>query len=211
MWQDVPGRVPGPRDKEKEMQAEELVTLGIDPGTRHLGWGVVVRAGNRLRHVAHGVIDLDSKQPLAARLTCLETELDQVIARYRPAVGSVESLFFHKDAQAAAKLGHARGVVLLLLSRAGVEVAEYAPARVKRVIAGKGQADKQQVALMIRALLALPEVPRSDAADALALAVTHLRAAPLMTALAARDIDPRILRSLGTRRRRRRPSRRKAL
>jgi crossover junction endodeoxyribonuclease RuvC len=164
-----------------------VIALGIDPGTRHLGWGVVSREGNRLLHVAHGVIDLDTKQPLARRLIQLERELGIVIGRYQPAVGSVETLFFHKDAQAAAKLGHARGVVLLSLSRAGVEVAEYAPARVKRTIAGRGQADKHQVAMMIRALLGLEELPRFDAADALALAVTHLRAAPLLDVLAQRS------------------------
>lgn len=187
-----------------------MIALGIDPGTRHLGWGVVTREGNRLRHVAHGVIDLDGRQPLPQRLIRIELALEQVIQRYRPTVGSVEGLFFHKDAQAAAKLGHARGVVLLSLSRAGVEVAEYAPARVKRTIAGRGQADKRQVALMIRALLALDELPRPDAADALALAVTHLRAAPLESALAARAVDPRLLRALGGRRRRR-PTRRRAV
>jgi crossover junction endodeoxyribonuclease RuvC len=163
-----------------------VIALGIDPGTRHLGWGVVVRDGNRMRHVAHGVIDLNAKQPLADRLTCIERELDALIQTYRPEVGSVETLFFHKDAQAAAKLGHARGVVLLVLARASVQVVEYAPARVKRTIAGRGQADKRQVGLMIRALLALDDVPRPDAADALALAVTHLRMEPLARALAER-------------------------
>jgi crossover junction endodeoxyribonuclease RuvC len=187
-----------------------VITLGIDPGTRKLGWGVVSREGNRLRHLAHGVIELDAKAALERRLLQIERDLDEVIRCYRPAVGSVETLFFHKDAQAAAKLGHARGVVLLLLSRAGVEVAEYAPARVKRIIAGRGQADKQQVAMMIRALLALDEVPRSDAADALALAVTHLRAAPLASRLAREGGKERLMALLGgkSRRRGRAPHRR---
>jgi crossover junction endodeoxyribonuclease RuvC len=191
-----------------------VIALGIDPGTRNLGWGVVSREGNRLRHVAHGVIELDAKAVLARRLLQIERDLDEVIRAYRPAVGSVETLFFHKDAQAAAKLGHARGVVLLLLSRAGVEVAEYAPARVKRVIAGRGQADKQQVAMMIRAVLALDEVPRPDAADALALAITHLRAAPLATRLASEGAPARLaalLGGVGRRRSRGRGSRRRAL
>jgi crossover junction endodeoxyribonuclease RuvC len=160
-----------------------MLALGVDPGTRHLGWGVVSREGNRLMHVAHGVIHLDERAPLALRLKGIELELDPVIARYAPEVGSVESLFFHKDAQAAAKLGHARGVVLLLLARAGVEVAEYAPARVKRTIAGSGQAEKRQVALMVRAVLALDQLPPADAADALALAITHLRIGSLLKAL----------------------------
>lgn len=158
--------------------------MGIDPGTLNLGWGVVERAGSRLRHVAHGVIRLDGKTPLANRLQHIDVELGGVIAKYRPDVGSVESLFFHKDAQAAAKLGHARGVVLLSLARAGVSVAEYAPARVKRTVAGRGQADKRQVAMMLRTVLTLPGLPPGDAADALALAVTHLRLGPLAEKLA---------------------------
>lgn len=153
--------------------------LGIDPGTLHLGWGVVQASGNRIRHVAHGVIDLDPKQPLALRLVAAERALIGVIVEHEPTAGSVESLFFHRDPQAAAKLGHARGVVLLTLARAGLEVFEYAPTRIKLTVTGKGQAEKRQVAFMMRTLLALGEEPRSDAADALAAAVTHLRRAPV--------------------------------
>jgi crossover junction endodeoxyribonuclease RuvC len=155
-----------------------VIVLGIDPGTRKLGWGVVEREGNRIRHCAHGVISLDGNSPLAERLVAIESGLATVIERYDPEVGSVESLFFNKDAQAAAKLGHARGVVLYCLARAGVAVAEYAPAKVKRTVAGGGQADKRQVALLVRAVLGLAAPPPSDAADALALAITHLRIAP---------------------------------
>ncbi len=164
-----------------------MLALGIDPGTLHLGWGVVSREGNRLCHIAHGVIHLDGKAAIASRLTRIEVELGAVIDRHQPEVGSVENLFFHKDAQAASKLGHARGVVLLLLARAGVEIAEYPPARVKRTIAGSGQADKQQVAMMVRALLALDALPPADAADALALAITHLRIGGLIQALRPKD------------------------
>lgn len=164
-----------------------MIALGIDPGTRHLGWGVVARHGNRISHVDHGVIDLDARLSLPLRLKLIEERLDEVLARHRPAVGSVETLFFHKDAQAAAKLGHARGVVLLLLARAGIDVVEYAPAKVKRTIAGRGRADKRQIQLMIRALLALDELPRPDAADALALAITHLRLGPMAEKLASRQ------------------------
>lgn len=160
-----------------------MIALGVDPGTRHLGWGIVSLDGNRLHHVAHGVIDADAALRLERRLAIIDTELGRVIARFRPAVGSVESLFFHRDAQAAAKLGHARGVVLLNLARANVDVVEYAPAHVKRAITGKGNATKDQVALMIRALLGLDAPPASDAADALALAVTHCRRAPLDEAI----------------------------
>jgi crossover junction endodeoxyribonuclease RuvC len=98
-------------------------------------------------------------------------------------VSSVESLFFNKDAQAAAKLGHARGVVLLCLAREGIPIAEYAPAKIKRTIAGSGQADKRQVALMVRAALSLDSLPPVDASDALAIAMTHLRLGGLLQAL----------------------------
>jgi crossover junction endodeoxyribonuclease RuvC len=163
-----------------------MIALGIDPGTRFLGWGVVRNEGNRLIHLGHGVVRAGQSRPLAERLSVIDDALAEVVERYAPDVGSVESLFFHKDAQAAAKLGHARGVVLLSLARASVRIAEYAPAQVKQTLTGKGQADKRQVALMVKAILSLDETPPSDAADALALALTHLRRAPLEAALTAR-------------------------
>jgi crossover junction endodeoxyribonuclease RuvC len=159
--------------------------LGIDPGTRHLGWGVVDRIGTRLSHVAHGVIDTDIEQGLAPRLIEIDDGLAAVIAEHRPEIGAIESLFFSKNAQSAAKLGHARGVVLLRLSRAGLVLHEYSPALVKRTVVGKGAADKRQVALIVTALLRLTAPPRADAADALAIAVTHLQAAGFQDALSA--------------------------
>lgn len=163
-----------------------MLVLGIDPGTLHLGWGVVEREGNRLRHVAHGVINMPQGRSLSGRLLDISAGLAEVIEAQKPAVASVESLFFHKDAQSAAKLGHARGVVLLCLEQAGVKLAEYAPARVKRTVVGHGRADKKQVAAMVRAMLGLPKAPPSDAADALALAITHLRLGALITSLPTR-------------------------
>ncbi len=160
-----------------------MLVLGIDPGTLKLGFGLVARHGQRVEHVAHGVISLDGRLPLPERLRLIDQRLFEVIERFRPEVGSVESLFFHKDPQAAAKLGHARGVVLLALARAKLPIFEYAPALVKRTVAGKGQAAKEQVALVVRALLALRELPPPDAADALAIALTHLRKAALQAAL----------------------------
>ena len=183
-----------------------LRALGIDPGTLHLGWGVVVRDANRLTHVAHGVIDLDPSAPLAERLVGICDGLSEVIRAHKPEVGSVETLFFNKDPQAAAKLGHARGVVLLSLERAGVAIAEYAPARVKRTIVGSGRAEKRQVAAMVRAMLALKAVPALDAADALALAITHLRIGSVAERLAApsrgasRSLPPLVLAALKARR-----------
>lgn len=151
------------------------VVLGLDPGTRLFGWGVVRRVGTRLAHVAHGVLDVEREGTLGERLVAIESRLVTVVREYAPDQASIESLFFAKDAQAAAKLGHARGVALLVCARAGLPSFEYAPARVKRTVAGAGRANKAQVAQMIRVVLGLDELPRSDAADALAIAVTHLQ------------------------------------
>jgi crossover junction endodeoxyribonuclease RuvC len=168
-----------------------MIVIGIDPGTLHLGWGVLRSEGNRVMHLGHGVIDAPSTQPLAQRLVHIDRCLGEIIARYRPDVGSVESLFFHKDPQSAAKLGHARGVVLCQLARAGMEVHEYPPARVKSTVAGHGRAAKSQIVQMIQRLLTLDVAPREDAADALALAFTYLRRAPIERVLAARTAAAR--------------------
>jgi crossover junction endodeoxyribonuclease RuvC len=154
-----------------------MIVLGIDPGTRRFGWGVVEQRGMRLVHRGHGVIAADERLPIASRLVTIEAQLVEVVTEHAPAVASVEALFFAKDAQAAAKLGHARGVALLVCARAGLDVHEYAPAFVKRAVAGSGRAEKAQVAQMIRVVLGLAEPPPADAADALALAVTYLQRA----------------------------------
>lgn len=152
-----------------------ITVLGLDPGTRHFGWGVVRRVGSRLVHVAHGVVSVEDEGPLGERLIAIELALVDVVARFAPFEASIESLFFAKDASAAAKLGHARGVGLLVAARAGLAVYEYPPARVKRTVTGAGRADKAQVAQMIKMMLGLAAIPPSDAADALAIAVTHLQ------------------------------------
>jgi crossover junction endodeoxyribonuclease RuvC len=151
------------------------VVLGLDPGTRHFGWGVVERRGTRLFHVAHGIVHADERRSIAERLVVIEEALARVVREHAPTTASVEALFFAKDAQAAAKLGHARGVGLLVCARAGLEVHEYPPALVKRAVAGSGRAEKSQVAQMIRVVLGLRSAPAADAADALAVAVTHLQ------------------------------------
>jgi crossover junction endodeoxyribonuclease RuvC len=151
------------------------VILGLDPGTRHFGWGVVERRGTRLVHVDHGIVHASDQLPVAERLVLIERALVEVVRAHTPSAASVEALFYAKDPQAAAKLGHARGVALLVCARAGLAIHEYAPALVKRAIAGSGRAEKAQVAQMVRVILGLREVPRADAADALALAVTHLQ------------------------------------
>jgi crossover junction endodeoxyribonuclease RuvC len=159
--------------------------LGIDPGSRHLGWAIIAGEGTRIAHVAHGVIDVDTSGSFASRLTRIDDALTDVIAAHRPEAGAVEGLFYSKDAQAAAKLGHARGVILLRLARANLPIFEYAPALVKRAVVGRGAADKRQVALIVTSILRLASTPRADAADALAIALTHLRAASFHAAVEA--------------------------
>lgn len=162
-----------------------MLVLGIDPGTRNLGWGVVRSDANRVRHVDHGVLRVSGDIPLSTRLMLLDEALSEVIRRFQPECASVETLFFAKDPQAAAKLGHARGVVLLNIERQSLRLAEYAPALVKRTITGQGRAGKDQVAKMVKLLLNLDTEPAHDAADALALAITHIRRAPTEARMAA--------------------------
>jgi crossover junction endodeoxyribonuclease RuvC len=154
---------------------QDSVVLGLDPGTRHFGWGVVERKGTRLLHRAHGVVHADERDSIAVRLVAIERALVEIVREHSPSAASVEALFFAKDAQAAAKLGHARGVALLVCARAGLSVHEYAPATVKRAVTGSGRGEKLQVAQMIRVLLGLLALPPADASDALAAAVTHLQ------------------------------------
>ena len=158
----------------------------------------MAKNGTRFSHIAHGVIDTDPKGSFAERLVLIERELEGVLTAHTPKEVGVESLFFAKDAQAAAKLGHARGVALLVCARAGLPISEYPPARVKRTVAGAGRAEKTQVAHMIRVLLGLAAVPLPDAADALAVAVTHLQQSTPLRALLEPKTAPR--RSVGARR-----------
>ena len=150
--------------------------LGIDPGSRRTGWGVVQLEGTRLRHVAAGTIAVPEKQPLAKRLHLIHLGLQQIIAEHQPESVAVEEIFFAKYPNAALKLGHARGVALLVTAESGLEVHEYPPAIVKRTVVGRGAADKTQVGRMVSAVLGLKTPPEEDAADALAVAITHIQA-----------------------------------
>jgi crossover junction endodeoxyribonuclease RuvC len=154
--------------------APALRVIGIDPGTRRLGWGVVERRGSKHVHIAHGVVKVDEELPLGERLVVIANELEQILAAHAPTHASVESIFFAKDATAAAKLGHARGVALYCCAKVSVRIFEYPPARVKRTVTGSGKADKRAVSMMMQRVLALKEVPAADAGDALAIALTHL-------------------------------------
>jgi crossover junction endodeoxyribonuclease RuvC len=147
--------------------------LGIDPGLRRTGWGVLDVAGNRLSFVACGSVETNERASLAERLVAIHDGLKRVIDEFRPAEAAVEATFVNKDAAATLKLGQARGVALLVPGQAGVSVAEYAPNVVKKSIVGAGHGDKAQVRMMVGVLLPRADPASEDAADALAVAVTH--------------------------------------
>ena len=150
--------------------------LGIDPGSRRTGWGVVQLEGTRLRHVGAGTIAVSEKLALPRRLRVIHEELQRVVSEYQPEAVAVEEIFFAKYANAALKLGHARGVALLVAAESELSVHEYPPAIVKRTIVGRGAADKVQIGRLVTALLGLGAPPEEDAADALAVAITHIQA-----------------------------------
>jgi len=153
-----------------------MLALGIDPGSSVTGYGVVAIDGSRLRHVASGAIRTRSGDPLPSRLRAIHDELVVVIEAHRPGSVAVEELFVARHARAALVLGQARGVALLAAAEAGLEVAGYAPRLVKQTVVGYGQAEKGQVAEMVRRLLGLDAVPRpADVTDALAIAICHLQ------------------------------------
>lgn len=147
--------------------------LGIDPGLRRMGWGVIAVVGSRLSFVSCGCVESDATLSLAGRLRQLHDGLGQVLGTWSPDEVAVEETFVNKDAQATLKLGHARAVALLVPALAGLSVAEYAANQVKKTVVGVGHAEKAQIAAMIRVLLPLSNARTPDAADALAVAVTH--------------------------------------
>jgi crossover junction endodeoxyribonuclease RuvC len=147
--------------------------LGIDPGLRRTGWGLVASEGNRLVFLACGSIATDDKAMLAVRLVAIHDALERVVAEHRPDEAAVEATFVNKDAAATLKLGQARGIAMLVPARAGLPVAEYAPNLVKKTIVGAGHAEKAQIRMMIGVLLPRATPATHDAADALAIAVTH--------------------------------------
>ncbi len=154
------------------MAASQII-LGLDPGLGTTGWGVIRSEGNRLSHIANGQIKTDAKMPLASRLLQLDLALGDVLTEYRPDAVAVEEVYVNMNPQSTLKLGQARGVVLLGASRGGAVVAEYATRLVKKAIVGVGNADKTQVQAMLAILLPGVKLSGPDAADALAVAITH--------------------------------------
>ncbi|QPC43941.1 crossover junction endodeoxyribonuclease RuvC [Kaustia mangrovi] len=147
--------------------------IGIDPGLRRTGWGVITAEGSRLGYVAGGTLKADERLPLAERLLSLHEQLTRVVAEWTPDEAAVEETFVNKDARSTLKLGHARAVALLVPAAAGLSVAEYAPNAVKKCVVGAGHADKDQIHHMVKILLPRCKPDSADAADALAVAVTH--------------------------------------
>jgi crossover junction endodeoxyribonuclease RuvC len=147
--------------------------LGIDPGLRRTGWGVVVSDGNRLSFLACGSLATDERAELAVRLLAIHDGLRQVVEQHAPDEAAVEATFVNKDASATLKLGQARGIAMLVPALAGLPVAEYAPNLVKKTIVGAGHSAKAQIRMMIGVLLPKADPPSEDAADALAIAVCH--------------------------------------
>ncbi|TYL97142.1 crossover junction endodeoxyribonuclease RuvC [Bradyrhizobium rifense] len=147
--------------------------IGIDPGLRRTGWGVIEADGNRLIYVACGSVEPPDDLPLASRLLAIHEGLTAVLSHHTPMEAAVEQTFVNKDGVATLKLGQARGVAMLAPAMFGISVAEYAPNQVKKTVVGAGHADKQQIAMMLKILLPKAEPPSADAADALAIAITH--------------------------------------
>lgn len=156
-----------------------MIILGIDPGLADLGYGVIEEAaapgrGRTLRHLAHGVIRTRAGEPTAKRLDQIYRGLSEVIERWKPDAAAVEELFFAANMKTAIAVAQARGAAILATALAGIPLGEYSPPQIKLAIAGTGRASKRQVQMMVKAVLAMPEMPEPDhAADGLAAAICH--------------------------------------
>ncbi len=158
------------------MNPAPLRILGLDPGLRKTGWGMIRVEGNRLSHLGHGVIAPDEKAPFSERLLALFDGISAVVADWSPDEAAIEETFMNTNAASALKLGHARAAALLAPAKAGLPVAEYAARLVKKSVVGTGAADKDQVAFMIARILPGSAGASADAADALAVAIAHAHA-----------------------------------
>ena len=147
--------------------------IGIDPGSRLCGWGIVRQTQKEVLHIDNGVIVLDADTPLYRRLAVLHQALMDLIGRYQPTDAAIESVFQHRNAQSALVLGHARGTALTCLALHDLTVQTYAPTEIKKLVAGHGRASKEQMQIMVARHLNLKETPQSDAADAAAVALCH--------------------------------------
>jgi len=151
-----------------------MIVLGIDPGSRITGYGIVKKTGNRLIHIDNGAIFTDTALDFPGRLKKIFDGLVEVIAQYQPDQAAIENIFFSTNAQSALKLGQARGAAIVAAVHCGLPVAEYSALQVKQAVVGQGRAEKGQVQKMLKALLGLPEIAQADASDALAVAICHI-------------------------------------
>ena len=158
--------------------------LGVDPGSRKTGYGIVETDGNRITHVAHGVIAVGDGE-FVARLGTLFSALSTLIAEYSPACAAMEDVFVSRNAASALKLGQARGALIAACTHAGLDVAAYSPTAIKQAVVGFGRAEKDQVQHMIKLLLKPPAPLQEDAADALAVAICHANHAASLQRMAA--------------------------
>jgi crossover junction endodeoxyribonuclease RuvC len=162
--------------------------LGLDPGTATTGYGIVCVEGQSLTPVIHGTITTPAGVALPLRLQQLYGELRELISTYHPTAAAVEELYFARNARTALAVGHARGVILLALAEAGLDIHSYTPLQVKQAITGYGRADKEQVQQMVRLLLSLEAIPQpDDAADALAVAICHAHSSAVTARLSRSD------------------------
>lgn len=155
------------------MSAPPIRILGIDPGLRRTGWGIIETEGNRLIYIACGSVEPPDHLALADRLLAIHRGLAAVLGEFAPIEAAVEQTFVNRDGAATLKLGQARGVAMLAPAMAGITVAEYAPNQVKKTVVGAGHADKTQIQMMLKVLLPKAAPASADAADALAIAITH--------------------------------------
>ena len=147
--------------------------LGIDPGSRKTGYGLIEHSNNKSRHLDSGFIRLNEKETLTERLFMLSMELGKIIERLNPNCGAIEKIFYAKNAQSALSLAHARGVILLKFSEKQLPIHEYQALKVKQTVVGAGRADKEQIKHMVKILLKINDSLQEDQADALAVALTH--------------------------------------
>ncbi|MGN6155432.1 MAG: crossover junction endodeoxyribonuclease RuvC [Sphingomicrobium sp.] len=150
-----------------------MIILGLDPGLGTTGWGLIRAEGNRLSHLDNGQLKTNASAPLPERLADLAAKLEGLLAEHRPDAAAVEEVFVNKNPQSTLKLGQARGVVLMVAARSGIAVGEYAARLVKKAVVGTGGAEKPQVHAMVSRLLPGARIAGPDAADALAVAITH--------------------------------------
>lgn len=158
-----------------------MTVLGIDTSLRSSGYAVLVAEGSRLRAVDYGAIRNAAKLPLSACLKAIHSKVCELIEANHPDVMAIESVIYGKNAGTMLVLGEARGAVLVAAAEAGLPVYEYEPRRMKKAVCGNGMAEKEQIQRMVRTLLALPELPQNDAADALGLAICHVHSTSIVS------------------------------